>query len=164
MLQHFGAEAPALLNRYACTVEDALLAQAQQGAQALEQLQEAHANLRKLEVALGATLEDNQAYNLLTTDPDLLADYVNEFFGPNGPVPTETAQDRLEADVNAGGYAYQRPQMEMPSPGPQSSGSQDFWGAFDQVAQRQPDRLWQLLDRAPAEALRSRVLISDAPT
>ena len=30
VLQHFGAEAPALLNRYACVVEDALLAQARQ--------------------------------------------------------------------------------------------------------------------------------------
>lgn len=161
MLQHFGAEAPSLLNRYACTVEDALLAQAQQSAQALEQLQQAHANLRQLEVALGATLEDNQAYNLLTTDPDLLADYVNDFFGPNGPVPIETPQDRLEADVNAN--SYQRPQLEIPTPGRQSSDSQDFWGTFEQVAQRQPDQLWRLLDRAPADALRSRVLISDAP-
>ena len=39
VLQHFGAEAPALLNRYSCVVEDALLAQAQQTADTLEQLE-----------------------------------------------------------------------------------------------------------------------------
>jgi hypothetical protein len=161
VLQHFGAEAPALLNRYACTVEDALLAQAQQSTQAIEQLQQLHGNLRQLEVALGATLEDNQAYNLLTTDPDLLADYVNEFFGPNGPVPIETPQDRLQADVNAGGYGYQRPQMQMPAPGYQAPPS-DFWSNFAQVAERQPDQLWRVLSQAPADALRGKLLISDS--
>lgn len=161
VLQHFGAEAPALLNRYACTVEDALLAQAQQSAQAIEQLQQLHGNLRQMEVALGATLEDNQAYNKLTTDPDLLADYVNEFFGPNGPAPVETSQDRLQAEVEAGGYGYQRPQMAMPAPGYQAPASGDFWSTFQQVADRQPDQLWRVLSQAPAEALRGKLLISD---
>lgn len=164
MLQHFGAEAPALLNRYACTIEDALLAQAQQSAQALEQLQQLHGNLRQMEVALGATLEDNQAYNKLTTDPDLLADYVNEFFGPNGPVPIETSQDRLQAEVESAGYGYQRPQMPMPAPGHQPSSNSDFWGNFQQIAEKQPDQLWRFLSMAPADALRGKLLISDSPT
>ena len=40
VLQHFGAEAPALLNRYSCVVEDALLAQAQQTAEVMQQLEQ----------------------------------------------------------------------------------------------------------------------------
>lgn len=161
VLQHFGAEAPALLNRYACTVEDALLAQAQQSTDAILQLQQLHGNLQQLEAALNATLEDNQAYNLLTTNPDLLADYVNEFFGPNGPVPVETERDRLQADVAAASPGYQRPQMQMPAPGYQPSANNEFWGAFQQVASSQPDQLWKLLAQAPADALRGKLLIAD---
>lgn len=166
VLNHFGAEAPALLNRYACTVEDALLAQAQQSSQALEQLQQLSQNLSQMETVLNAALEDNQAYNLLTTNPDLLADYVNEFFGPNGPVPVETSRDRLQAEVEAresGRPApYQRPQMEMPAPNAaQPSGAGDFWSTFSQVAQQRPDQLWRVLSQATPEALRSKVLVSD---
>jgi hypothetical protein len=162
VLQHFGGEAPALLNKYACAVEDALLVQAQQSAESLQQLQQLHGNLQQLELALNATLEDNQAYNLLTTNPDLLADYVNEFFGPNGPAPVELPQDRLEAEVAAGGYGYQRPQMEMPAPGYQPPQNSEFWGTFQQVAERQPDQLWRLLAQASPDALRGKLLISDS--
>lgn len=173
MLKHFGGEAPALLNRYACTIEDALLDQARQSTQALEQLQLLQQNLGQLEVALNATLEDNQAYNLLTTDPDLLADYVNEFFGPNGPVPVETSHDRLQAEVAAAesrglpqppAAQYQRPQFEMPSPGAQAGGAGDFWSTFDQVSRTRPDQLWRVLSQATPEAIRAKMLISeDAP-
>jgi hypothetical protein len=162
VLQHFGGEAPALLNKYACAVEDALLVQAQQSAESLQQLQQLHGNLQQLELALNATLEDNQAYNLLTTNPDLLADYVNEFFGPNGPAPVELPQDRLEAEVAARNPGYQRPQMDMPAPGYQPAQNSEFWGTFSQVAEKQPDQLWRLLSQAPAEALRGKLLISDS--
>ena len=173
VLQHFGPEAPALLNRYACTVEDALLSQAQQSTQALQQLEQLSQGFQQLETALGAALEDNQAYNLMTTDPDLLADYVNDFFGPEGPYPQELQEDRLAADVAAFGgnrmaglgqqYAsagYQRPQMEMPAPGGQPIGPGDVFTQLDQVA---PQDRWKLLATAPAEALRAKALISDQP-
>lgn len=171
VLNHFGAEAPALLNRYACTVEDALLTQAQQSTQALEQLQQLSQNFQELELALNATLEDNQAYNLLTTDPDLLADYVNEFFGPDGPAPVELESDRLRADVAAAGYEptgsmgapYQRPQLEIPAPGTQQGASGDFWSTFDEVARKQPDQLWRVLSQATPDVIRSKPLISEAP-
>lgn len=168
MLNHFGTEAPALLNRYACTVEDALLQQAQQSTEALQQLQQLSQNLQQMELVLNATLEDNKAYNLLTTEPELLADYVNEFFGPDGPVPIELPQDRLAADVAAAGYApaaqpqaYQRPQIDMPAPGGQAGSAGDFWATFQEVSRNQPDQAWRLLAQAPADALRARVLISE---
>jgi hypothetical protein len=176
VLNHFGGEAPALLNRYACTVEDALLQQAQQSTQALQQLQQLGQNLQQMELVLNATIEDNQAYNLLTTEPELLADYVNDFFGPEGPAPVELPQDRLAADVAAAGYApaaqpqsqfqpqaYQRPQMDMPAPGGQSGAAGDFWATFQEISRNQPDQAWRLLAQAPPDALRSRVLVSEAP-
>jgi hypothetical protein len=176
VLNHFGGEAPALLNRYACTVEDALLQQAQQSTEALQQLQQLGQNLQQMELVLNAAIEDNQAYNLLTTEPELLADYVNDFFGPDGPSPVELPQDRLAADVAAAGYApaarpqpqsqpqaYQRPQMDMPAPGGQSGAAGDFWATFQEISRNQPDQAWRLLAQAPPDALRSRVLVSDAP-
>lgn len=148
-------------------MEDALLAQAQQSTQALEQLQQLSGSISQLELALNATLEDNQAYNLMTTDPQLLAEYTNEFFGPNGPYPVETAQDRLAADVAAaegGMQAYQRPQLQIPAPAPQAGGGiSGFWDAFEEVQRRQPDQVWRVLAQATPDVLRQKLLISDAP-
>ncbi len=148
-------------------MEDALLAQAEQGNNALQQLQQLSATMQQMEVALGAAIEDNRAYNALTTNPDLLANYTNEFFGPNGPYPVETSEDRLEAEVNGTApAAYQRPQMQMPAPGAQSGGevSPDaFWDTFNQVAAQRPQDLWRLIDQAQMQApalLASKQLIS----
>lgn len=169
VLRHFGAEAPALLNRYACVVEDALLNQAQQTAQAIEQLGQLEQKLQGSHSVITAAAEDNAAYHTLLTNPELLADYVNEFFGPNGPYPTETARDRLEAEVAAADPTYQsqmpqyqRPQMEMPSPNVQaSSGGDDFWATFSAISDRNPAAAWQLLSQATPDALRSKVLVSE---
>lgn len=172
VLQHFGAEAPALLNRYACVVEDALLNQAQQTAQAFEHLQQLETKLNGSHAVIVSAAEDNAAYHTLLTEPDLLADYVNEFFGPQGPYPTETSRDRLEAEVAASdpyyqgaqpqAAQYQRPQMEMPSPNVQaSSGGDDFWAAFSQMSDRNPAAAWQILAQATPDALRSKVLVSE---
>jgi hypothetical protein len=169
VLQHFGAEAPALLNRYACVVEDALLAQARQTAEAMQQLQTLQGQLGESHKVIGAAAEDNAAYHTLLTHPDLLADYVNEFYGPNGPYPTETSQDRLAAEVVANeraiapqAPAYQRPQLEMPAPDVQaSSGGDDFWSVFSQISDRNPAAAWQILSQATPEALRSKVLVSE---
>jgi hypothetical protein len=176
VLQHFGGEAPALLNRYSCVVEDALLSQAQQTAQALQQLQAIGQQLNEAHTVITAAAEDNAAYHTLLTDPDLLADYVNDFYGPQGPYPTETAQDRLAAEVYANenrmapapqplpqaAPSYRRPQMEMPAPDVQAaSGGDEFWAAFSQLSDRNPAAAWQLLSQASPEALRSKVLVSE---
>lgn len=134
-------------------------------------------NFQELEVALNATLEDNQAYNILTTDPDLLADYVNDFFGPEGPAPVELPEDRLRAEVgmhDAGmaqrmagvGVQYQRPQMAMTPPtGAQPQGeASDYWQRFEYVSKYEPQNLWRLLAQAPSGAFQQKVLVSeDAP-
>lgn len=182
VLGHFGAEAPALLNAYACTVEDALLNQAQQSTQALKELQQLHKGFNEMDLVLKAVMEDNKAYNHLVTNPRLLADYTSEFFGPNGPVPVEIPEDRLRADVNAAMAAragvpasrpqgqapaqapgYQRPQLEMPAPGGYQPGGDDFWGQFREVSARRPDQLWRVLSQATPEMLRAKMLISDTP-
>ena len=50
------------------------------------------------------------------TNPDMLAAYVNDFFGPEGPYPTETAEDRLRAEVEATDARYAQAQVPVPQP------------------------------------------------
>ncbi len=169
VLEHFGAEAPALLNRYSCVVEDALLAQAQQTAETMQQLEKLNASFDAAKLVIDAAAEDNAAYHVMLTNPDMLAAYVNDFFGPEGPYPQETAEDRLAAEVAANTQqfqppapAYQRPELDMPQPGVQApQGGDDFWSTFSAMSDRNPSAAWQMLAQAGPEALRSKILVSE---
>ena len=163
VLEHFGAEAPALLNTYACAVEDALIEQVQRGNNVLS--------------AFEASTEENGAMNLMLTNPDVLADYVNEFFGPQGPYPTETAEEtqvrqqyearaQFEAEIQAQEQGqvpqnFQRPQMDMPTPGRQVNQANDFWGSFSEMMDSSPENAWRYLSQAPQGALQAKALIQD---
>ena len=163
VLEHFGAEAPALLNTYACAVEDALIEQVTRGNQ--------------MHTMLQAAGEERQAMNTMLTNPDVLADYVNEFFGPNGPYPTETAEEsaarqqvesreqfaaEIEAqERNQVPQNFQRPQMDMPTPGRQAAAEGDFWGEFSQMMDSSPENAWKYLSQAPQTALQGKALIQD---
>ncbi len=163
VLEHFGAEAPALLNTYACAVEDALIEQVQRGNNVLSAFEASH--------------EENGAMNLMLTNPDVLADYVNEFFGPEGPYPTETADEtqvrqqqearaQFEAEIQAQEQGqvpqnFQRPQMDMPTPGRQVNQANDFWGSFSEMMDSSPENAWRYLSQAPQGALQAKALIQD---
>jgi len=62
-------------------VEDALIEQVDRG------------NTQNLMLEVAG--EERAAMNLMLTNPDVLADYVNGFFGPEGPYPTETPDESL---------------------------------------------------------------------
>ena len=103
--------------------EDALIEQVQRG--------------NSMSHMLDAAGEERAAMNIMLTDPDVLADYVNDFFGPQGPYPTETPEEtaqreqyearaQFEAEIEAQEQGrvpqqFQRPVQEMPTPGPSSS-------------------------------------------
>ena len=163
VLEHFGAEAPALLNQYACAVEDALIEQVQRG--------------QSLSLLVNAAAEERGAMNLILTDPDVLADYVNEFFGPNGPYPTETPDEKrgrlaqenrnqMQQELNA--YqrntvpsSFQRPQMDMPTPGRAAQAAGNFWGNFGSLMDNNPENAWKFLAQAPQGALQTKMLVQD---
>ena len=163
VLEHFGAEAPQLLNTYACAVEDALIEQVQRG--------------QAQSMMLEAAGEERAAMNLMLTDPDVLADYVNDFFGPEGPYPTETPEEtaqrqqyearaQFEAEIEAQEQGrvpqqFQRPEMEMPTPGRQVNETNDFWGSFSQMMDQNPEQAWQYLSQAPQGALSGKMLVQD---
>ena len=163
VLEHFGAEAPNLLNTYACAVEDALIEQVQRG--------------QSMSLMLEAAGEERAAMNLMLTDPDVLADYVNDFYGPNGPYPTPTeaeareiaeyqARQQFESEIeaqerNAVPQSFQRPEMDMPTPGRQVNVANDFWGGFSQMMDQNPEQAWQYLAQAPQGALSAKMLVQD---
>ena len=163
VLEHFGAEAPALLNQYACAVEDALIEQVQRG--------------QSQSLMLEAAGEERAAMNLMLTNPDVLADYVNDFFGPNGPYPTETADEtaareqqearaQFEAEIQAQEQgrvpqSFSRPEMEMPTPGRQVNAANDFWGGFSSMMDNNPEDAWKYLSQAPQGSLSTKMLVQD---
>ena len=57
--------------------------------------------------------------------------------------------------------SFQRPQMEMPTPGRQAAASQDFWGSFSEMMDSSPENAWRYLSQAPQGALQAKALIQD---
>ena len=163
VLEHFGAEAPALLNQYACAVEDALIEQVQRG--------------QSMHLMLNAAGEERAAMNIMLTDPDILADYVNDFFGPNGPYPTETPEEtqareqyearaQFEAEIEAQEMGrvpqqFQRPVQEMPTPGRAVNEANNFWDGFSSMMDNNPENAWKFLAQAPQGALQQKALVQD---
>ena len=160
-------------------VEDALLAQAEQTANVLQQVEALTGNLEDAKKVIDAAAEDNAAYHVMLTNPDMLAAYVNDFFGPEGPYPTETAEDRLRAEIEANearfapqpapqapapqAPAFQRPQIDMPQPGVQAGNRpDDFWATFSAMSDKNPALAWQMLSQAGPDALRSKILVSES--
>ena len=183
VLKHFGQEAPALLNRYSCVLEDALIKQANnlaqlkteyagKFAQAVDAIQQLRGQIDQHKVVVNAAAEDNAAYHIMLTNPHVLSEYVNEFFGQNGPYPVETSRDRLAADIDASSQmapaaiqqqapSYQRPAQDIPTPGVQQGGQGEFWSQFSNLSDVNPAQAYQMLNSATPEMLRSKVLISE---
>lgn len=163
VLEHFGSEAPALLNNYACAVEDALIEQVGRNS--------------TMDLMLDAASEERAAMNIMLTDPEVLADYVGGFFGPEGPYPTPSAEEQAQLNEYAAREQFaqeiaaqeergvpqnfQRPVMDMPTPGRQESGTNSFWGDFSQLMDNNPENAWQYLSGAPAQAFQSKMLVQD---
>ena len=164
VINHFGADAPAVLNDYACKIEDSLI-------QTNQQLQEAVNLLQEMST-------EHKAYEQILTDPDVLADYTCEFFGENGPYPVEDdapaypqaptfAGQQLPNPAAAQGQAQAqapaRPQMPVP-PQPQApANSQDFWKDFGGAADRDPQNAWRYLNAAQQnpQVFREKLLVME---
>jgi len=160
VIDNFGPDAPAALNKYACDIEDALITTNQQ-------LGEAVGLLRELSA-------EHKAYESILTNPDILADYTVEFFGQNGPYPvnssrapqTQAAQAPRPVATNTSATqapAPQRPEMPVP-PQPQAQGNPtDFWNNFGSAADRDPQNAWRYLNAAQQnpEVFRQKLLVME---
>ena len=163
VINHFGADAPAVLNNYACQIEDALIT-------TNGQLQEAVSLLQEMS-------NEHKAYEQILTDPDVLADYTCEFFGPEGPYPVEEDQPAYGApqaptfagqqlqnpQAQAQAQAPVRPDMPVP-PAPQApADAGDFWKDFGGAADRDPQNAWRYLNAAQQnpEIFRQKLLVME---
>ena len=157
VIDYFGADAPAVLNTYACNVEDALIQTNEQLIQAVNLLQEMS--------------QEHRAYETILTDPDVLADYTCEFFGENGPYPVpddapvygQQVGQQFVRPAGAPPVAPQRPEMPAP-PQPQVQGNPgDFWNSFGSLAERDPANAWRYLNQASSnpEVFRQKLLVME---
>lgn len=143
VINHFGADAPQILNNYACQIEDALIT--------------SNAQLNEAVNLLETLANEHKAYEAILTDPDILADYTCEFFGENGPHPVadETpAVAQAPQGVQVGqqlqqqAVAPERPSMPVPPQPQQPANAGDFWNNFGNVADRDPQNAWRYLNSA----------------
>jgi len=166
VIDHFGADAPAILNDYACKIEDSLITTDTQLKQGVHLLKELNA--------------EHKAYTKILTDPDVLADYTTKFFGPEGPYPVN--QQKAAAPATTGravgqqfqaqapqtqgqapAAAPQRPEMPVP-PQPQTAATPgDFWNNFGSAADRDPQNAWRYLNAAQQnpEVFRQKLLVME---
>jgi hypothetical protein len=141
VVNHFGIEAPGILNQYACSLEDLLIDQAQ-----------------KMDV-LSAR---HDAMQTILTDPDHLANYTDRYFTEVVPVDIDgdTASYQQQAQ------AYQ-PRYDMPAPPANAGGTangpvpQQQWEQFSDVMNRSPENAWRVLQQMGPEAMRSKLLFMD---
>ena len=172
VINHFGADAPAVLNNYAVQIEDSLI-------QTNNQLQEAVGLLKEIQA-------EHQSYEQILTDPDVLADYTCEFFGKEGPYPVEdepvgqvvgnqgitpqqqaAALQQQQAAAAQAGQApnnqFARPQMPVP-PQPQApENNGDFWNNFGAVTDKDPAQAWRYLNQAQQspDIFRNKMLVME---
>ena len=150
VVNHFGLEAPAILNQYSTTLEDALIQQHQ----TLEQI-----------ATRGMAMEQ------ILTDPDHLADYTNRFFTEVYPTDLRTdeqiAVDEARAAMQQ--QSYQPNYDQVPAVPAAATGGQPQqdpnmqWEQFGQVMNQAPDQAWRYLNNMSPEALRAKLLFLDQP-
>ena len=169
VINHFGADAPAVLNNYAVQIEDALVT-------TNSQLQEAVGLLKEIQA-------EHQSYETILTDPDVLADYTCEFFGENGPYPVEEPvgqvvgnpgitpqqqaaalqQQQAAAAQAQQGQQFARPQMPVP-PQPQAQeNTGEFWNNFGALTDKDPANAWRYLNQAQQtpDIFRNKMLVME---
>ena len=108
--------------------------------------------------------QENQAYNTILTNPDVLSDYTLKFFGPEGPYPVYQSEAELEYGdqpqygVNPAQYIQQMPG----APDPYSQGEQmDVWAAFDETFRNSPENAWRLINQISPSSFQNKLLVME---
>jgi hypothetical protein len=141
VVNHFGIEAPGILNQYACSLEDLLMEQAQQ---------------------MDALSARHDAMQTILTDANHLAEYTDRYFTEVVPVDIDG-----DTQVYQGQQQAYQPRYDMPAPPANAGGSntgaqpQQQWEQFSDVMNRNPENAWRYLSQMGPEAMRSKLLFMD---
>jgi hypothetical protein len=131
-----------------------------------------------MNLMLDAASEERAAMNIMLTNPDVLADYVNGFFGPKVLIQHLTAAETAQvAEYRAreqfANEIAQQEERGVPHELPASRNGyaysvvvsshklNSFWGDFSQLMDNNPENAWQYLSGAPAQAFQSKMLVQD---
>jgi hypothetical protein len=160
-MNHYGTEAPAILNEYALNLETMLDSAVAWG----EKAQETIAGYADFAVN---EHNENLAYNEILTNPDVLSDYTLKFFGPEGPYPVYESEQELETPgyptAPAAGYdPNAMAQLNFPAP-PQAAPPQapsDFWGQFSNQMQQDPTQAWRVLNQAQPQSMAQKLFVME---
>lgn len=105
---------------------------------------------------------ENQAYNEILTNPDVLSDYTLKFFGPEGPYPVYENETQLETR----GYPTAPIQAAMGQfPAPPAAAApqqpQNFWGTFSDVMNSDPQNAWRVLNQAQPQVVANKLFVME---
>jgi hypothetical protein len=135
VVNHFGLEAPGILNQYATVLEDALIEQ--------------HNVLENI-AARGLAMEQ------ILTDPDQLADYTNRFFTEVYPVDTEAETQSYQPRYD------QLPAVPASAmAGAPSVDTETQWNGFSEAMNKSPEQAWRYLSQMSPDAFRGKLLFMD---
>lgn len=135
VVNHFGLEAPGILNQYATVLEDALIEQ--------------HNVLENI-AARGLAMQN------ILTDPDHLADYTNRFFTEVYPVDTEADTQNYQPRYD------QLPAVPASAlAGAPSADVDTQWNGFSEAMNKSPEQAWRYLSQMSPDAFRGKLLFMD---
>jgi hypothetical protein len=149
VVNHFGIEAPGILNQYATTLEDALIQQ---------------------QVVLDQVGQRAAAMEYILTDGYTLADYTDRYFTEVEPIDVQTEDGYYDQNGDFWPYnenAYTPSYDQLPAVPASASATgrpadpQTQWDAFGQVMNQSPDQAWRYLSQMSPDALRSKLLFMD---
>ena len=159
VMDAFGIEAPAILNKYAVNLEGLVDGAVQWAGRATD-------NLNRFANFSVNSHKENLAYNEILTNPDVLSDYTLKFFGPQGPHPVYENEAQLEQK----GYptrpvAQNNAQAAAAMPAPPASAPpqqpENFWGTFNEQMARDPQNAWKVLNQAAPQTVQNKLFVME---
>jgi hypothetical protein len=191
VVEAYGPEAPGILNQYALQLENVLDSAITWGHEAqdtlanyrnfaynehnelnqaiaviannLDVINQQQEYINQLNEGAQQILIQNNAYNQILTNPDILSDYTLKFFGPEGPYPVYESEAELGLTGQEGYFDGQQFIQQMPgTPEPAAPVAQgDFWAAFQQQMNADPSNAWRLLNMASPQVVQQKLLVSE---
>lgn len=155
VVNHFGIDAPGILNQYATTLEDALIQQ---------------------QSVLDEVASKAAAMEFILTDGEQLADYTNRYFTEVEPLDDEASdydqasyEQQLYNQVAGGQAPGAAGYGQLPAvPATATTGGnygapdpQTQWSTFDQAMNQDPQNAWRYLSSMTPDAFRSKLLFLD---
>ena len=159
VLNHYGTEAPAILNEYALGLEQMLDSAVAWG-------EKAQATIKNYADFAVNEHQENLAYNEILTNPDVLSDYTLKFLVPKVPTLFTNLSRSWKPPVTRpapAGNAMAQAGQNFPAP-PQAAPMEqpgDVWGQFNDQMTRDPANAWRVLNQATPQTMQQKLFVME---